>query len=65
MYLFLCNFLPLLPQFVEGRPDTRQRCPQFRNYYHNFKKYLLYRPKKLQKTLLLVHRFQVIYYFGY
>ena len=32
---------------------------------HEFKKYLFYLPRKLQKTLLSVHRFQVIYYFTY
>ena len=32
---------------------------------HELKKKHLYLPKKLQKTLLLVHRIQVIYYFTY
>ena len=31
----------------------------------NLEKYILYLPKKLQKTLLLAHRFQVIYNFAY
>ena len=31
----------------------------------NARKHLLYLPKKLQKTILLVPRFQLIYYFGY
>ena len=32
---------------------------------HEFEKKKLYRPKKLQKTILLVHRFELIYYSAY